>query len=138
MRQIKIWKREGYSYDYPDWVKSLVARGKVVPSQAKLRLWVDVPAGGQVDCYNGDSIVWISEGNKELTLVIRGDRPVDNEWFETVSLKSIASDSVLKAIDTVGKFLKDGLQTEVFDQFGRYKAKDMVVDLGELKKWLNS
>ena len=138
MRQIKIWKREGYSYDYPDWVKSLVARGKVVPNQEALRLWVDVPSGGQEDCYIGDSIVWISEGNKELTLVIPDGHPVSNEWLETVPLKSIASDSVRKAIDTVGKFLKDGLQTDVFEQFGRYQAKDLVVDLGELKKWLNS
>lgn len=138
MRDIKIWTREGYSYDYPDWVKSLVARGKVVPNQEALRLWVDVPGGGQQDCSRGDNIVWITEGNKELTLIIRDGDPVNNEWLKMVPLKSIAPDNVLKAIDTVGKFIKDGLQTPVFDKFDRDKAKDLAVKLAYLKKWLSS
>lgn len=134
IRQTFSWTRESYDQNYPDWILALIKRGKITPDPEQLRLWVETPDGGAVDCYTGNTIVYILEGNREYLTVIEGTLLADLDKAQ-VNLNSIAGKDVFSAIDTLGKWLKVN-RGGPLDGFGVERVNSMLYGLADLKKWL--
>ena len=141
MRQTFKWTRPDSANpadNIPFWLQDLVKRELVRPDHDECRLWVNTPGGGATDCYKGDTIVYVVDGNREfLTVLPTSLGPVTDIDTDRVTLSPIADRETLRALDTLGHWLKvNRHQGSPLARFGKSRVEHVLSELADLKNWL--